>query len=192
MCIRDSIYIASHVTTAAEAAAALTGATYSAITVSTTDGANLNANVLAQVNAKLAAAGITGVTASLTGGYNITAPAAGNTETQWFQLLLVDGTGAAAYVNGNSVSVTNNRTAAAIQTAMVSAIEGINTVTHGMTEAAAKTAIKTAVEGLVPGLTVTNVTIVGGSLNTNDRVQVTVTGTADGQTVTATANVTVQ
>ena len=74
----------------------------------------------------------------------------------------------------------------------VDAKKAVEAAVAAVTEALAKGAIETAVETAVPGLSVTNVTIVGGSLNTNDRVQVTVTGTADGQNVTATAFVTVQ
>ena len=189
------IYITSFAkNTVADALAALTNTNYGTLTVSgVTEGTNLNVNVLNLVNARLAAAGVTGVTASINPTWNVTAPAIGDTSgTQYFQIELTDVFGGTGNVGGNTIVVTNSNTAAGVLATMKAGLEATKRIEANMTPAEYTQEITSCVQYYNSDFTVTNVTVVG-ALTAGNQVTVTVTGTdAVFGAMTVVATVTVQ
>ena len=191
------IYITSFAkNTVADAQAALGGATTGSaytLTVAVDPSTNLNSSVLALVNAKLSAAGVTGVTASINPAWNVTAPVIGSTSSaQWFQIDLVDVFGNTGYVGNNTVVVTNSSTAAGALSVMKAGLEATKRIEANMTPVEYTQEITSCVQYYNSDFTVTSVTV-DGALTAGNQVTVTVTGTdAVFGAMTVVARVTVQ
>ena len=174
-----TIYVGNKLgSTAAKALAAVPANTdFGTLTVSVAAGTNLDSKVLELVNAKLAAAGVTGVTATLNATWPVTAPAVGTSEVKWFQIEYVDANGNTASAGSCTITVANEPTAADLNATIKSTVEGLKTVTAASTKTEIVTAVKTALNtaGVATADLTVDVTIPVG-VHAGDKVIVNVTG----------------
>ena len=196
-----AIYVGKKLTSdAEEAAAAITTAgsdrnNYGDLTVAVAEGSDLSAEVLEKVNAKLEAAGYTDVTASINNAatYPVNAPASGSSNVEtWFEIKLVDATGESAIVGSNVIFITNNYNDATKTAAVEKTIREIKTVTANMSQDEVETAVTAALAGYNTSKATVTVTLPTAGMTAGQYVNVTVTGTVDGFTVNANANLTVK
>ena len=196
-----AIYVGKQLTSdAEEAAAAITTAgsdrnNYGDLTVAVAEGSDLSAEVLEKVNAKLEAAGYTDVTASINNAatYPVNAPASGSSNVEtWFEIKLVDATGESAIVGSNVIFITNNYNDATKTAAVEKTIREIKTVTANMSQDEVETAVTAALAGYNTSKATVTVTLPTAGMTAGQYVNVTVTGTVDGFTVNANANLTVK
>ena len=196
-----AIYVGKKLTSdAEEAAAAITTAgsdrnNYGDLTVAVAEGSDLSAEVLEKVNAKLEAAGYTDVTASINNAatYPVNAPASGSSNVEtWFEIKLVDATGESAIVGSNVIFITNNYNDATKTAAVEKTIREIKTVTANMSQDQVEAAVTAALTGYNTSKATVTVTLPTAGMTAGQYVNVTVTGTVDGFTVNANANLTVK
>ena len=196
-----AIYVGQKLTSdAEEAAAAITTAgsdrnNYGDLTVAVAEGSDLSAEVLEKVNAKLEAAGYTDVTASINNAatYPVNAPASGSSNVDtWFEIKLVDVTGESAIVGSNVIFITNNYNDATKTAAVEKTIREIKTVTANMSQDEVEAAVTAALTGYNTSKATVTVTLPTAGMTAGQYVNVTVTGTVDGFTVNANANLTVK
>ena len=196
-----AIYVGKKLTSdAEEAAAAITTAgsdrnNYGDLTVAVAEGSDLSAEVLEKVNAKLEAAGYTDVTASINNAATcpVNAPASGSSNVEtWFEIKLVDATGESAIVGSNVIFITNNYNDATKTAAVEKTIREIKTVTANMSQDQVEAAVTAALTGYNTSKATVTVTLPTAGMTAGQYVNVTVTGTVDGFTVNANANLTVK
>ena len=189
------IYITSFAkNTVADALAALTNTNYGTLTVyGVTAGTNLNANVLNLVNARLAAAGVTGVTASINPTWNVTAPAIGTTSgTQYFQIELTDVFGGSDSVGSNAIVVTNSNTTSNLNDTIKSHLEAMTSVVANMTKSEVEGKVTTRIGQVAATTDLTITVVLPTTMQAGEIVNVIVVGTVGGVAVNTSAQVVVQ
>ena len=189
------IYITSFAkNTVADALAALTNTNYGTLTVyGVTAGTNLNANVLNLVNARLAAAGVTGVTASINPTWNVTAPAIGATSgTQYFQIELTDVFGGSDSVGSNAIVVTNSNTTSNLNDTIKSHLEAMTSVVANMTKSEVEGKVTTRIGQVAATTDLTITVVLPTTMQAGEIVNVIVVGTVGGVAVNTSAQVVVQ
>ena len=189
------IYITSFAkNTVADALAALTNTNYGTLTVyGVTAGTNLNANVLNLVNARLAAAGVTGVTASINPTWNVTAPAIGDTSgTQYFQIELTDVFGGSDSVGSNAIVVTNSNTTSNLNDTIKSHLEAMTSVVANMTKSEVEGKVTTRIGQVAATTDLTITVVLPTTMQAGEIVNVIVVGTVGGVAVNTSAQVVVQ
>lgn len=160
----------------------LTGHTWTAIVGTDLTVDDIEANLLAQVQAVLDAAttDFSGVTVSIpaTPGNWATVPTLGTTNSRTFRIVLTAGT-ATNYVAGNTVSVTNNYSVTSLETAVRNVVDGI-TYAGGANRVAYENAVETAIVNAISVLSADEVevtVILGASTTVGSTLQVSVTVT---------------